>query len=186
MFKLMYNYTHLTHYQSNAQNSPSQASTVREPWTSRCSNWIYKRQRNQRSNCQHVLDHQKRERVPEKHLLLLCQLCQSLWLCESQQTVETSSWDGYTRPLNLPPEKSVCRSRSHSYNWTWSKRVVPNRKGVQQQCIMLPCLFNLYAGYIMRNMDWMKHKLESRLPGEISITSDMQMTPYLWQKAKKN
>ena len=32
---------------------------------------------------------------------------------------------------------------------------------------------------------WMKHKLESRLPGEISITSDMQMTP-LWQKAKKN
>ena len=31
---------------------------------------------------------------------------------------------------------------------------------------------------------WMKHKLESRLPGEISITSDMQMTPPLWQKAK--
>ena len=34
--------------------------------------------------------------------------------------------------------------------------------------------------------DWMKHKPESRLPGEISITSDMQMTPPLWQKAKKN
>ena len=33
---------------------------------------------------------------------------------------------------------------------------------------------------------WMKHKLESRLPGEISITSDMQMTPPLWQKVKKN
>ena len=33
---------------------------------------------------------------------------------------------------------------------------------------------------------WMKHKLESRLPGEISITSDMQMTPPLWQKANKN
>ena len=32
--------------------------------------------------------------------------------------------------------------------------------------------------------DWMKHKLESLLPGEISITSDMQMTPPLWQKAK--
>ena len=32
---------------------------------------------------------------------------------------------------------------------------------------------------------WMKHKLESRLPGEISITSEMQMTPPLWQKAKK-
>ena len=35
-------------------------------------------------------------------------------------------------------------------------------------------------------LDWMKHKLESRLPGEISITSDMQMTPPLWQKVKRN
>ena len=33
---------------------------------------------------------------------------------------------------------------------------------------------------------WMKHKLESRFPGEISITSDKQMTPPLWQKVKKN
>ena len=33
---------------------------------------------------------------------------------------------------------------------------------------------------------WMNHKLESRFPGEISITSDMQMTPPLWQKVKKN
>ena len=35
-------------------------------------------------------------------------------------------------------------------------------------------------------LGWMKHKLESRLPGEISIPSDKQMTPPLWQKAKKN
>ena len=35
-------------------------------------------------------------------------------------------------------------------------------------------------------LGWRKHKLESRLPGEMSITSDMQMTPLLWQKAKKN
>ena len=34
--------------------------------------------------------------------------------------------------------------------------------------------------------DWMKHKLEARLLGEISITSDMQMTPPLWQKMKEN
>ena len=33
--------------------------------------------------------------------------------------------------------------------------------------------------------DWMKHKLESRLLGEISITSDMQMIPHIWQKIKK-
>ena len=35
-------------------------------------------------------------------------------------------------------------------------------------------------------LDWINHKLESRLPGEISITSDMQMTPSLWQKVKRN
>ena len=58
-------------------------------------------------------------------------------------------------------------------------------KGVCQGCILSPCLFNSYAEYIMRNAELEKHKLESRLPGEISITSDMQMTPPLWQKVKK-
>ena len=45
-------------------------------------------------------------------------------------------------------------------------------KGVQG-CILSTCLFNLYAEYIMRNARLDKHKLESRLPGEVSITSDM-------------
>ena len=57
-------------------------------------------------------------------------------------------------------------------------------KGVHQSCILSPCLFNLYAEYIMRNAGLDKHKLESRLLGEISIISEMQMTPPLWQKEK--
>ena len=59
-------------------------------------------------------------------------------------------------------------------------------KGVHQAYILSPCLFNLYAEYIMKNAGRMKHNLESRLLGEISITSDMWMTPPLWQKVKRN
>ena len=59
-------------------------------------------------------------------------------------------------------------------------------KRVRQGCILSPCLFNLHAEYIMRNAGLEADKLESRLPGEISVTSDMQMTPPLWQKVKRN
>ena len=57
-------------------------------------------------------------------------------------------------------------------------------KGVHQGSIMSLCLFYLYAEYIMQNARLEKPKLESRMLGEISITSDMQMIPPLWQKSK--
>ena len=53
-------------------------------------------------------------RVSEKHIFLLYWLCQSLWLCGSQETVENSSRDGNTRPADLPLEKPICRSGSNS------------------------------------------------------------------------
>ena len=59
-------------------------------------------------------------------------------------------------------------------------------KGVHQGCILSPCLSNFYAEYIMRNAGLEEGQAESRLRGEISITSDMQMTPPLWQKLKRN
>ena len=55
------------------------------------------------------------------------------------------------------------------------------------KAIYCPPTYLTYIQSTLREMlDWKKHKLESRLPGEISITSDMQMIPPLWQKVKKN
>ena len=71
--------------------------------------------------------------------------------CGSQQTVDNSKRDVNTRPPDLPPEKSVCRSRSNSYNWTWKNRLVPNWERSTSRLYMSPYLFNLYAEYIMQN-----------------------------------
>ena len=125
------------------------------------------------------IDHRKSKRVPEKHLLLLYWPHQSLWLCGSQQTVENSErWEYQTtlpvfwetckqdkkQQLDLDMEqqtgsksgkeyiKAVYRSRSNSYNWTWNNRLVQNQeRSTSRLCILSPCLFNLYTGYIMRN-----------------------------------
>ena len=64
-------------------------------------------------------------------------------------------------------------------------------KGVCQGCILSPSLFNFYAEYITHNagLDEAQAGININInikPGEISITSDMQMTPPLWQKVKRN
>ena len=53
------------------------------------------------------------------------------------------------------------------------------RKGVRQSCILSPCLFNLYAEYVMGNAGLNEAQAGIKMPGEISITSDLQMTPPL-------
>ena len=66
--------------------------------------------------------------------------------------------------------------------WTGSKL----GKGYIKAAYCHPAYLTSMQSTSCKMPGWMKHKLESRLPGEISITSDMQMTPPLWQKVNKN
>ena len=59
-------------------------------------------------------------------------------------------------------------------------------KGVRHGCILSPCLFHLYAEYIMQNKRLDEAHTRIRMPEEITITSHMQMTAPLWQKVKRN
>ena len=77
-------------------------------------------------------------------------------------------------------KKPTVRTRHGTMDW------FQIGKEVCQGCILSPCLLNLYAEFIMRNARLVKHKMESRLLEEISITSDMQMIPPLRQKVKRN
>ena len=65
--------------------------------------------------------------------------------------------------------------------WTGSKLGKEYVKGLYCH----PAYLNYMQSTSREMPGWMKHKLESRLPGEISITSDMQMTPPLWQKRRR-
>ena len=103
-------------------------------------------------------------------------LCQSLWLCESQQTVENSSIPDHLSCLlrNLyTGQEATVRNGHGTTDW------FQIRKGARQGCILSPCLFNLYAEYIMRNAGLDEAQAEIKIPGEILITSNMQMTPPL-------
>ena len=68
----------------------------------------------------------------------------------------------------------------HMEQWTGSKQRKESVKAVYWH----PANLIYMQSTSWEMLGWMKHKLQSRLPGEISITSDMQMTPPLWQKVK--
>ena len=109
--------------------------------------------------------------------------CRKFWERWEYQTTWPASWE-----ICMQVMKQQLELENGNGTTDWFQI----EKGVCQGCILSPCLFNFYADYIMRNAElgetlgWKKHRLESRLLGEISITSDMQMTPPLWQKVKRN
>ena len=132
----------------------------------------------------HILTSLKR--VPEKYLLLLYWLHQNLWLCGSQQTGKSlKRWEYQT---TLPVSWETCMQIKKQQleldmeQWTGSKLGKEYVKAVYCH----PAYLTYMQSTSFRMLGWMKHKLESGLQGEISITSDMQITPPLWQKAERN
>ena len=115
-------------------------------------------------------------------------LCGTLWLCESQQSVKILLRWGYQTTLPLSCE--TCN------NPELFKQLEPDMEQqtgskVEKEYIRAIHCHPAYLTFIKSTSTemwgWMDHNLESRLPGEISTTSDMQMTPPpLWQKAKRN
>ena len=105
-------------------------------------------------------------------------------MCGSQQTVENPSRD--EDQTTLPASWEICMQvkklqlEPDKEQWTGSKLGKDYIKTVYCHLAYLTYMQNISC----EMPGWMKHKLESRLPGEVSVTSDMQMTPPLWQKAK--
>ena len=112
--------------------------------------WISKRQRNQRSNCQHPLDHLKSKRVPKKIYFCFIEYAKA-FDCVDHNKLENFKEieipDHLTcllKNLNADQEATVS-TRQGMTDW------FQIGKGVYQDCILSPCLFNLYAEYIMQN-----------------------------------
>ena len=100
--------------------------------------------------------------------------------------MENSERDGNTRPPDLLLKKLYAGQEATVRTGHGTTDWFQIGKGVHQGCILSPYLFNLYAEYIMRNTGLEEAQAGIKTAGEASITSDMQITPALWKKAKKN
>ena len=104
----------------------------------------------------------------------------TMWITKNWKILKEMGMPDYLSCLlrNLyTGQEATVRTRLGTTDW------FQRGKGVRQGCILLPCL---YAEYIMRNAGLDEAQVGIKIVGEISITSDIQMTLHLWQKAKKN
>ena len=96
-------------------------------------------------------------------------------------------WKRWEYHTTWPASWETCMQvRKQQLYWCGTTDWFQIGKGVYQGCLLSSCIFNLYAEYIMRNAGLEEAQAGIQIAGKISITSDMQMTPPLWQKAKKN
>ena len=179
MFKLPHNCIHLMCYQSSAQNSKAR---LQQYWNHELPDIPagFRKVRGTRDQIASICWIIEKARVAEKPLLLLYWLCQSLWLSVSQQSVR---WEYQTI---LSASWEICMQVKKQQleldmeQWTGSKSGKEYVKALYCHHASLT-----YMQSISCEMpSWTKHELKSRMLGEISITSDTQITSPLCQKVK--
>ena len=155
MLKLPHNCTHLTCQKSNIQYSPSQASTVCEPWFPDVQAGFRtgRGTRDQIANIHWII--KKASEFHKKHICLFYWLCQSFWFVDHNKLWKILKEMGI-------PDHLTCLLRNLYAGQDATVRMGNGRtskiycfqigKGVCQGCILSPCLFNLYAEYIMRSV----------------------------------
>jgi len=147
----------------------------------------FRKGRETRSNCQYSLDHWKSKGVPEKHLLLLYWL-QSLWLCGSEQTGKFfKRWE---YQITFPAFWEICMQVKKQQLEPDMEQQTGSKSG--KKCVKAvychPAYLTSMQSTSWEMPGWMKHKLESRLSGEMSITSDRQIPPPLcrqWRRTEE-
>ena len=100
--------------------------------------------------------------------------------------MNNSERDGNTRPLGLPLEKPVAGQEATVRTGYGTTDWFQIGKGVRQGCILSPCLFNLYAEYIMRNAGLEEAQAGIKIAERNISNLRYAMTPPLWQEVKKN
>jgi len=113
-------------------------------------------------------------------------LCQSLWLCRSQQTGKF--WKRWEYQTPSPASWEICMQVKEQQLKLDMEKQSGSKLGKEYTKAVYyhPAYLTYMQSTSWEMLVWMKHKLESRLLGEISITSDTQMITPSWQKAKRN
>ena len=198
MFKLPHSCTHLTHWQSNAQNSPSQASTVHEPWTSRCSmnrelpdvQAGFRKGRGTRDKLPTSvgsLKKQERCKKTSTSALLTMPKPLSLWITTNCGKF-LKRWEYQT---TWPVSRENCMQVKKQQLELHMEKQTGSKLG--KEYVKALFCHSAYLTYMQSTswemLDWKKQagiKIAGRNINNLIYTSRMQMTPLMWQKVKRD
>ena len=120
-------------------------------WEIRCTSWVSKRWRKQRSNCQHPLDHQKSKKFQKNIYFCFIDYAKAFDCVDHNKLWKILKEMGIPAHLTCLLRKLYAGQETTVRTGHGTADCFQIGKGVRQGCILSPCLFNFYAEYIMRN-----------------------------------